>query len=82
MRSGNRAPCALVLSNAQVSAASWQRTNIDSVNAELRRLFPQEWEQICRLRERGVLSLDPEYQELSRASCPTSSGSIRGTTPR
>ena len=54
----------LVLSNAQVSAASWQRTNIDSVNAELRRLFPQEWQQICRLRERGVLSLDPEYQGL------------------
>lgn len=54
----------LVLSNAQVSAASWQRTNIDGVNAELRRLFPTEWEQICRLREQGVLSLDAEYQEL------------------
>ena len=54
----------LVLSNAQVSAASWQRTNIDSVNAELRRLFPREWEQICRLREGGMLSLEPEYQEL------------------
>ena len=54
----------LVLSNAQISAASWQRTNIDGVNAELRRLFPQEWQQLCRLREEGVHSLDPEYQEL------------------
>ena len=54
----------LVLSNAQVSAASWQRTNIDGVNAELQRLFPVEWQQICRLRDHGVLSLDGEYQEL------------------
>lgn len=54
----------LVLSNAQVSAASWQRTNIDGVNAELQRLFPVEWQQICRLRDRGVRSLDGEYQDL------------------
>ena len=54
----------LVLSNAQISAASWQRTNIDGVNAELRRLFPDAWKQICRLREQGTLSLDPEYQAL------------------
>lgn len=54
----------LVLSNAQVSAASWQRTNIDGVNAELQRLFPYEWSQICRLRDQGVRSLDPTYQEL------------------
>ena len=54
----------LVLSNAQVSAAGWQRTNIDGVNTELQRLFPGEWRQICRLRERGVRSLDAEYQEL------------------
>ena len=54
----------LVLSNAQVTAAGWQRTNIDGVNAELRRLFPDEWLQLCRLREQGVLSLDAEYQEL------------------
>jgi pimeloyl-ACP methyl ester carboxylesterase len=54
----------LVLSNAQISAAGWQRTNIDGVNAELRRLFPHEWRPICRLREQGILSLDPGYQEL------------------
>ena len=63
----------LVLSNAQISAASWQRTNIDGVNAELRRLFPDAWKQICRLREQGTLSLDPEYQALVGVSCPTSS---------
>ena len=54
----------LVLSNAQVSAAGWQRTNIDGVNAELRRLFPGTWRRICLLREQGVRSLDPVYQEL------------------
>lgn len=54
----------LVLSNAHVSAADWQRTNIDGVNAELKRLYPAEWEQILELRERGVTSLDPRYQEL------------------
>ena len=54
----------LVLSNAQISAESWQRTNIDGVNAELQRLFPEEWRQILTLREQGVTSLDPEYQTL------------------
>ena len=54
----------LVLSNAQISAETWQRTNIDGVNAELRRLFPREWRQILQLREQGVGSLDPEYQRL------------------
>ena len=54
----------LVLSNAQVSAVGWQRTNIDGVNAELRRLFPEAWRRICLLREQGVSSLDPAYQEL------------------
>jgi proline iminopeptidase len=54
----------LVLSNAQLSAASWQRTNIDGVNAELARLFPAEWRQLLQLRAQGVRSLDPRYQEL------------------
>ena len=54
----------LVLSNAQVSAAGWQRGNIDGVNAELERLFPDEWQQLMELRSEGVLSLDPRYQEL------------------
>ncbi len=54
----------LVLSNAQISAASWQRTNIDGVNLELQRLFPEEWRRILRLRAEGVRSLDPEYQGL------------------
>ena len=53
-----------VLSNAQISAESWQRTNIDGVNLELQRLFPEEWQRILRLREDGVRSLDLEYQEL------------------
>jgi proline iminopeptidase len=54
----------LVLSNAQISAESWQRTNIDGVNLELQKLFPEEWRQLLRLREEGVRSLDLEYQDL------------------
>ncbi len=53
-----------MLSNAQISAESWQRTNIDGVNLELQRLFPEAWQQILRLRGEGVRSLDAEYQEL------------------
>ena len=53
-----------MLSNAQISAESWQRTNIDGVNLELQRLFPEAWRRILQLRERGVRSLDPEYQAL------------------
>ena len=53
-----------MLSNAQVSAADWQRTNIDGVNAELARLFPIEWKQILDMRASGVTSLDERYQEL------------------
>jgi proline iminopeptidase len=54
----------LVLSNAQISAESWQRTNIDGVNQELQRLFPDVWRRILGLREEGVRSLDPRYQAL------------------
>lgn len=54
----------LVLSNAHVSAAGWQQTNIDGVGAELARLFPEAWEEILALRARGVRSLDDRYQEL------------------
>ncbi len=54
----------LVLSNAQVTSNSWQRWNIDGVKAELERLFPLEWREILALREAGVRSLDPRYQDL------------------
>ena len=54
----------LILSNAHVSAAGWQRTNIDGVNAELARLFPEAWREILELRARGTKSLDERYQEL------------------
>jgi proline iminopeptidase len=55
---------ALVLSNAQVSAAAWQEGNVDNVNRALREHDPERWEQLLALRARGVRSLDPRYQEL------------------
>jgi proline iminopeptidase len=36
----------LVLSNAQISAATWQQGNIDAVNAALREQFPERWERL------------------------------------
>jgi proline iminopeptidase len=54
----------LVLSNAQVSARTWQAGNIDAVNAALRRHFPERWRALEALRERGVRSLADEYQAL------------------
>jgi proline iminopeptidase len=53
-----------VLSNAQVSAATWQRGNIDAVNAALRAHYPERWARLLELRERGVRSLDDEIQEM------------------
>lgn len=55
---------ALVLSNAQVSAAAWQEGNVDNVNRALREHDPERWEQLLALRAQGVRSLDPRYQEL------------------
>ena len=40
----------LVMSNAQLSAATWQQGNIDNVNAAMRQQFPERWEQIVALR--------------------------------
>jgi proline iminopeptidase len=54
----------LVLSDAHVSAVAWQRTNIDGVNAELARLFPNEWRELLELRADSVTSLDDRYQDL------------------
>ena len=54
----------LVLSNAQVSARTWQAGNIDNLNHEVRNQDPEAWAEILALRESGVFSLDPRYQEL------------------
>jgi pimeloyl-ACP methyl ester carboxylesterase len=54
----------LVLSNAQISARTWQEGNIDAVNRGLREHFPERWTRLLALRERGVRSLDDEVQGL------------------
>jgi proline iminopeptidase len=54
----------LVLSNAQLSGATWQEGNIDNLNHELRNQFPEVWAQILDLRARGVLSTARSYQQL------------------
>ena len=52
----------LVLSNAQISAATWQERNIDAVNRSLREHYPERWARLLELRDRGVRSLDGEVQ--------------------
>jgi proline iminopeptidase len=54
----------LVLSNAHVRGADWQRTNIDMVNEQLARHFPHAWQELLELRQQGVLSSDLRYQDL------------------
>ena len=54
----------LVLSNAQISATTWQEGNIDAVNRALREHFPERWARLLELRDRGVRSLDDEVQGL------------------
>ena len=54
----------LVLSNGQLSAKTWQASNIDNVNRELQSQFPELWSELLEMRERGVRSLDPDYQAL------------------
>lgn len=54
----------LILSNGHLNAATWQAGNIDNVLRELELLFPEKYEEMLRLRENGVLSSAPEYQDL------------------
>jgi proline iminopeptidase len=54
----------VVLSNAQLSARTWQEGNIDNLNHEVRNQHPEAWAEISALRRAGILSLDPRYQEL------------------
>jgi proline-specific peptidase len=60
----------LILSNAHVTAAGWQATNIDGVNAELARLFPDEWRELQLLRACGAKSTEPRYQQLVERVLP------------
>lgn len=60
----------LVLSNAQVDAKGWQESNIGNVNHELRERYPELWEEVLRLRGRGITSLADEYQQLYERVLP------------
>lgn len=54
----------LTLVDAQVDAEGWQSSNVDRVNREVADLWPDTWAQLQRLRDEGVLSGDPRYQDL------------------
>jgi len=60
----------LVLSNAPYSARTWQRGNIDNVNHEISTRYPELWDRLTALRERGVSSLADEYQEIVGVALP------------
>ena len=68
----------LVLSNAQVSAAAWQRTNIDGVNGELARSSPPNGARSSTCGRRVCARSTPVTKGCSSSFFPTSNGSIPG----
>lgn len=53
----------LVLANTFHSYLMWQ-ANDDNCNHEMKTNYPEMWEQLMALREKGVISSDPEHQRL------------------
>ena len=47
---------ALVLSNTLDGARAWREENIASVHAFLKNQYPERWERIVRMHERGILT--------------------------
>lgn len=59
----------LVLANTLHSPEMWQR-NHENINRELKRQFPEVWEEVLKLRSQGVRSTDPRMQALYRVHSP------------
>ncbi|MEW6705144.1 MAG: alpha/beta hydrolase [Pseudomonadota bacterium] len=53
----------LVISSSGHSAQSWQR-NIDNVNRFVENQYPEVWEKLLAMRQRGIKSCAAEYQDL------------------
>ena len=53
----------LILIDTFYSGEMWQ-TNNDSCNDEIRKQYPEVWEQLQRLRAQGLLSSAPEHQKV------------------
>lgn len=53
----------IVLANSLHGPEMWQR-NHENINHELARQFPEVWERIVELHERGIPSTDPRIHEL------------------
>jgi proline iminopeptidase len=60
----------LVMSSAVHSARAWQLGNIDNVNHEISTRYPERWDQLMALRDRGVRSLAGEYQDIVGSVLP------------
>ena len=71
----------LVMSNAPDSAQTWQRGNIDNVNREVSTRYPELWDRLMALRDRGVPSLADEYQEIVGLVLPELEWADRLTHP-
>ncbi|AWV07303.1 alpha/beta fold hydrolase [Marilutibacter maris] len=59
----------LILANTLYSAEMW-KLNHDNINAELEKQYPEVWERIQGLRERGYTSSSPEMQALYAVHSP------------
>jgi len=53
----------LILANTFHSYVMWQE-NDDNSNHEIRVNYPEVWDTLMKIRERGAISSDPEHQEI------------------
>jgi proline iminopeptidase len=53
----------LILANTLHSYLMWQE-NCDNSNHEIRKGYPEVWEELMKVREQGMVSSDPVHQEI------------------
>jgi proline iminopeptidase len=53
----------LILANSFHSFLMWQK-NDDNSNHEIKTNYPEVWEELMKIREKGAVSSDPEHQEI------------------
>jgi proline iminopeptidase len=54
----------LILANTCHSAEMWEKGANENWNREIQNQYPEVWKRIQELRDQGVLSSDPAYQEV------------------